>query len=422
MFYFGFGTLGRVLPERARPIARRVLSAIRAIFDRFGITTVRERGYLQRLVIHAYPHAGPPIRTSFAPERQPSDVDIEIATRVLNAWHKASQRNSAVPIHSVDDVWDGLARHYHGELLTILQKKDPSGLAEYLCNMSRHGATVGIIQGATQFRKMSTSRHYRNWIGLVILDRLVALAEMVGVLRVENPEQGRWGENLYEDIDELIGKLQAKLGIEITLPEIEGCLFGIDSKSGRLHFHDLIALYAACRIRAITNQRKTASICEIGGGVGRVTYYCAKFGIGNYVVYDLPLVNVLQGYFLIRAMPEARVVLYGEEMPAEEHAIRILPGWVLADSPPKAFDLVLNQDSFPEIDRSTVRQYLREISRTTRSHFLSINHEAASPTAASGFRHLVVADVVEEVGGFERLYRFPCWVRTGYVEELYRVL
>jgi hypothetical protein len=253
-----------------------------------------------------------------------------------------------------------------------------------------------------------------------MLDRLVALAEIVGVLRMENPEQGRWGENLYEELDELIAKLESALGIGIAVPEVEGCLFTLETNSGRLHFRDITALYAAWRIREITNDLEDPAICEIGGGVGRVAYYCSKFGIRNFALFDLPVINVLQGYFLIRTLPGANIALYGEEMPAGRHAIRVLPGWLLESIPAQAFDLALNQDSFPEIEHSTVRDYLREIGRTTRSYFLSINQEGEATIGGSTTRQLVVSDVIREVGGFERLYRFPCWVRAGYVEELYR--
>ena len=338
----------------------------------------------------------------------------------MNAWHRATEREPVVSTDSANDVWGGLARLYHGELLALLRAKNPVALAEYLCNMSRRGATVGITQGEPEFRKASASRRLRDWGALFILDRLVALAEIVGALRMENPEQGSWGENLYAEPDELIGKLESALGIGIMVPEVEGCLFGLETRSGRLHFRDITALYAAWRIRTITSHLEEASICEIGGGVGRVAYYCAKFGIRSVAIFDLPFVNVLQGYFLIRALPGANVVLYGEKMPEDGQAIRILPGWVLGDVPPKTFDLALNQDSFPEIERSIVRQYLREIGRTSRSHFLSINHEAETPIEGSTATQLVVGDVVKEVGGFERLYRFPCWVRAGYLEELYR--
>jgi len=402
-----------MFPKGARQIARQVLDAISA--------TLREREYRRKLITHVYHRAAPRIQTSFAPERKPLDPDIEAASRVLNAWHKTTHSNPAAPVHSVDDLWDGIAAHHHGELITLLQDRNPAILAEYLCNMSRHGATVGITQGETEFRKASTSAQYRHWVGFLVLDRLVALAEAVGVLRAENPEQGRWGENLYENVDNLIDRLQAKLGVRIAFPEVEGCLLGLDSKSGRISFRDVTALYAAWRIRTITNHHDRTSICEIGAGLGRVAYYCAQFGIENYVIYDLPLVNVLQGYFLIRTMPGSRVVLYGEEGLAGGQAIKVLPNWALKNAASKSHDLVLNQDSFPEIERSTVQEYLREIRRTTRGYFLSINHEAETPMGESS-KHLVVSEAIEEVGGFERQYRFPCWVRAGYVEELYKVL
>ena len=35
----------------------------------------------------------------------------------------------------------------------------------------------------------------------------------------------------------------------------------------------------------------------------------------------------------------------------------------------------MNQDSFPEIDETIVRDYLGQIRRTTTNYFLSINHE-----------------------------------------------
>ena len=420
MARLNLATLGRIVPEWGQPFARRALSSVRVNFERFGLTAALERGYRRRLITHAQSRAAPRIRASFAPERRPLDADVEAASRVLNAWHRGLERHPVVSSDSADALWGGLARHHHGELFSLLGKKNPLGLAEYLCNMPRHGATHGIIQGEAEFRKASASRRFQDWSALFILDRLVSLAEIVGVLRMENPEQGRWGENLYEAPDELVAKLENALGIGITVPPVEGCLFTLETKSGRLHFRDITALYAAWRIRAITNHLEGAAICEIGGGVGRVAYYCSKFGIGNFAIFDLPLVNVLQGYFLIRALPGANVVLYGEDMPADGRAIRVLPGWAFQEVPSKTFDLVLNQDSFPEIERSTVRQYLREIARTTRSHFLSINHEAESPIGASAARTLVVGDVVQEVGGFERLYRFPCWVRAGYVEELYR--
>jgi hypothetical protein len=47
--------------------------------------------------------------------------------------------------------------------------------------------------------------------------------------------------------------------------------------------------------------------------------------------------------------------------------------------------------------------------------------EARKPIGERGATHAVVAKVLEDVGGFRRLYRFPFWLRNGYVEELYAI-
>jgi len=171
MPHFSFGVLGRMIPKWGQPVARRTLGAIRAMLDRFGIAAAQERGYRRRLVTHAVSGSIPRIRTSIAREREPTDVDIGIATRVLDAWHRVIKAHPAASNQLVDDVWTGLARHYHGELLALLEKRNPRAVAEYLCNMSRHDATVGITQGSIEFRKASASGHYRQWGGLLVLIR-----------------------------------------------------------------------------------------------------------------------------------------------------------------------------------------------------------------------------------------------------------
>ena len=88
--------------------------------------------------------------------------------------------------------------------------------------------------------------------------------------------------------------------------------------------------------------------------------------------------------------------------------------------PAGAFTLALNQDSFPEIDETLVREYLAEIRRTTTTYFLSINHEVEHAKTNEA-RHLNVSTLLGRDAGFRRLYRMPYWLRRGYVEELYGI-
>jgi hypothetical protein len=90
--------------------------------------------------------------------------------------------------------------------------------------------------------------------------------------------------------------------------------------------------------------------------------------------------------------------------------------------PDACFDLVLNQTSLPEIDPEQARAYVAEIARTTRRWFLSINQESRGDVGEGEFRHGVVSHMVEAHGGFRRRRRYPFWLRSGEVEELFEVV
>ncbi|MCH7799018.1 MAG: hypothetical protein IID28_11335, partial [Planctomycetes bacterium] len=79
-------------------------------------------------------------------------------------------------------------------------------------------------------------------------------------------------------------------------------------------------------------------------------------------------------------------------------------------------ELVINCDSLPEIGRETALHYLRQIRRISR-RFLSINQETRK--THNGIAQNWVSELVEQAGGFQRVYRFRHWMEQGYVEELY---
>jgi putative sugar O-methyltransferase len=165
-----------------------------------------------------------------------------------------------------------------------------------------------------------------------------------------------------------------------------------------------------------------AEVCEIGAGTGRVAYWALRNGVRAYTIFDLPHVNVVQGYYLSKGLGPDRVALFGEPAPADGASMgRVLPAHAIRDETVRQYDLVLNQDSFPEIHVGTVREYLAWVRKVCRGHFLSVNHES-KPRWAHGLQQLSVPEVIDEVGGFHRVDRFPYWLRRGYVAELYEVV
>ena len=156
-------------------------------------------------------------------------------------------------------------------------------------------------------------------------------------------------------------------------------------------------------------------ILEIGGGYGCVARFAYLQGFRNYTIVDLPYVNAIQAAFLSAAIGESEVSCYGENAAP----IKIRP-CTQKDSLEDKYDLVINMDSLPEINADEAISYLEKI-KSSAKFFLSINQEAKKLHKKTIAQHSV-PDLIEKVGGFKRVYRYPYWLEEGYAEELYEVI
>ena len=392
--------------------ARRAARAIPAV-ERY-----RLKRYSQ-MISHAVGHPRPIIPRVIVPDIAPTSEDEHLAERLLNAYRlcKAEERGVAGP-----DVWSSI-RNQQDPFFEVLSDGQPRQLAAYLCNMSRLDATVGVTQGHFEYRRILTSPEYQYLIALMIKDKLVSFAEATGALSPENPEQGPWGRSLHLETDSIVDLIETAIGQSIRPPPIDGGLLKIESRGGLFHDRDVHAQYAAWSMKQIAGLG--ASICEIGGGVGRAAYWSCRFGLGNYSILDLPHINVLQGFYLQKSLPGEHIVLFGED--GTQGKIRVLPYFVKETIPDDDFDLILNQDSLPEINASVALDYLRWIKKKSRKWFYSINQEAAasySQTWNSDVleqRQNIVPRMVSHVGGYLRISRSLYWLRRGYTCEIYDV-
>jgi hypothetical protein len=386
-----------------------MLSFVRGVTDRFR--AARRRDFL---VSHPRVRGAPAVDLVEEPARTlPGRLD---ATRRLLAAYKVAHAEEATTAigPKEDDLWTNLVRSRLGPLLDILEADDPEALADYLL---RFGEKYTWFGGLTFSLDGYAGSRDRSRVALTYLDKLVCLAESLGVLPVEHPEHGRWGENLYADLGDTVKGIEGALGISLAPPPGIVHVVGIKTPHGVFHYRHLNAIYTAHRLKALLSNGGGA-VCEYGGGLGVVALYARRMGITDYTLFDIPLTNVFSGYFLINALGGDAVCLYGERQTPD--SIKVLPYWKCLDAADKAFRLSMNQDSFPEIDEDLVRRYLREIGRTTQEYFLSINHEAESNMTPHR-RQLNVSAILKDYPDFTRQYRSKYWLREGYVEELYRV-
>ena len=376
-----------------------------------------ERRRRTAVLAHHVGRRRPAIDAAVVPEIAPDARDCAIAARLLAAHRAAAATGPLAPEPARADLWLGIYRRQR-RFAGILERGDPVELAGYLCNVARHDAGQGILQGDIEAARIARDSSYRAFLALMTKDTLVGLAEAVGALAVENPAQGALGASLRADPSALVEAIEQRVGLALRPPEIDGGLFKLSTSRGRFGERDLNAIFTALLVRRTGAER----VCEIGAGSGRVAYWSHRLGLPSITLVDLPHVNVVQGYYLLRSLPDAAITLHGE--PADPRAsLRILPSHAIAAAVEPGFDLVLNQDSFPEMHADTVADYLSFV-RTAcpaGARLLSINHES-KPPYGPGLVHVSVPEAIARAGGFELAERTPYWLRKGYVTEVYRVL
>lgn len=372
-----------------------------------GLTQSPEDMLTERLMAHPVQRHLPSIELTSIPPKE-MDQRVEVADRLIASYHKALADEERSPIkRDGEDLWTGLLRKELPDLMESIDTKDPVALATFLVNFGKSYVWFGGITTCIDGYNRNLAR---DQIALTYWDKLVSLAESLGVLRMENPENGPWGDNLLLDPSEVVQLIEQELGIEIAAPTGIIHTDGIQAGDGCFHYRHINSLYSAIRVARLSNPG--SSVCEVGGGLGLTAMYAQRLGIGRYTVLDLPITCLLAGHYLLHAVGQDQVTLYGET-PRKSGSIELFPYWEIVNMKANSYDLVLNQDSLPEIADNLIKEFLSNIKRIGIESFLSINHECFYPRTVKNF--------TDESKDFKEVYRSKSWVREGYLEELYRI-
>ncbi|MFY9294359.1 MAG: hypothetical protein WAP03_27285 [Methylorubrum rhodinum] len=321
--------------------------------------------------------------------------DEAIAARLIAAWRHSA---AAAPEAAEEGMWAARSTGFSA-FHTALRAGDARALAALLAPLFQSHLAHGIAMGRTT---AALARHAPEIFAAAWCDRLLRLAEALGVEPVRCPEQGDFARPL-----ERVGKIErieAALGFRLVFPDV-GAPYGVRLREKILPEHAFSHAYAAWRIRRLNPGPRLA---EIGGGFGGLAWFLRDEG-RSYTILDLPFTNVIQGWFLLKA--GLSVSLAGEP----EARLRVLPWWEIHRD--ARYDLVINQDSIPEMPPDAAAMYVARI-REIAPLFYSVNQEAAAANTEA-FRQGIVPNLVARDGGYRRLGRNPFWLRDGYVEEIY---
>ncbi len=342
----------------------------------------------------------------------PSSDALELCARISDAYRLAHDSYG-----DVSAIWSDKAAQHHKALDSALMAGDPAAVNEQLRWMFRRPFLRGI----------STPIDYEEpaarWFwSLMTYDSLVSLAEAVGALQAENPEQGIVGRAFTEGLDAVPGQIEDVLGVSLDYPRV-GAPYGITigerliiRETGR-HVHAAVRLHEVVKNDLRRTVPEGARIIEIGAGFAGVAMWylrLLKDQPGTYTIVDLPLMNAFQAYFLGTVYGSDDLALHGERDTAAR--IRIGPPTLIQEKS-LAADVVFNQDSMPEMTETAARGYLSWMNDNLAGVFVSCNHEMGS---FGGVTQLVVNQVAAGYENLERISRQPAWTRRGYVEEIYR--
>lgn len=413
---------GRVL-GRALHLSARV---VRGLVRRGGGGVARTqqgpqapRGTLPDIIHHHVPQGYPRAAMDLTPS-PPDSRDEAIAARVIAAFVRATEvERASIPTEEqpTEGIWEMNKHAFHGPMYALLDRRDAAGLASYLRNGFRTTAAHGIGPGAQVF-EAAASPESAYAISTIIVDRIVALAEALAVLPYENPEQGRWGSNIYADFGEVVAGIERIVGHRLGFPQVFGN-FGVRAGDRVIDVRTPDNVYTVHRMSTLLDGLAGRSILEIGAGFGGTAYYSVLRGVASFTTVDLPFMNALQGFFLIKALGDEYVRLFGEENASP--GVHVLPYWAIRNFRDRQFDITMNQDSLPELPLSRAREYLETIPTYTTSFFYSINQESMGCTDRLDGQQLVVPRLVEGNPAYRRIARNSYWLRRGYVEEVYEL-
>ncbi len=326
----------------------------------------------------------------------------------------------------VDDLWQTYIVSKHADFLQKVMNNQDDEAIDILNNMFDNELVYGFEATNSIHDIVFTSKTAKQAIHLMYMSSLVDLCEYLNLLLVENIEQKRMGENVLKNPDELLDLLEDKLGLKIKFPAFKDKLFTIQTKRGDFTFRDMTYLYFAIKIKEMFPKKENIRVCEIGGGMGYLAYYLNMLGVKDVTIVDIPTTSNTSAWFLMKSLPKRKFLFETDkDIFADTESIKLITPETFMKAPENRFDVVINSDSFPEINKEIVSGYLDKI-RNVSEKFYSINHETRSAMVDLEMTHNIVPELIALVNAghgkhFKRLSRNLFWLHRGYVEELYEI-
>ena len=285
-----------------------------------------------------------------------------------------------------------------------------------------------FVYGLSSGHLVKNSNSYlgkRIW-NLKYIDNIISLSSYLGCTRYESPQQGDYAKYSLLEIENIIALIENKINTNISFPNI-GSPYGIIVKDKLLTIEDMEHLYAALRIKEylislnLLKKSNKFNFLEIGGGYGGLCRWLniiLEDNIKTYTIVDLPLISQVQAFFLANYFNKNKLTFSNEKNNSNSKIILKSNKEYLEGSEDN-YNIVINQNSMPEMTDQIVEEYINKISNHNLNCFISFNHEAISNHFNQ--KQVSVHEICSKNLKLNLVFRNPSFMRNGYLEEVYNL-
>ena len=309
---------------------------------------------------------------------------ISIFPRLLKSFDAAKRQQLNVPgPYQIGRYWQENVDKDFSELGECIRDRNVSKLRRILENVHRERCASGLGGAYFDYVRLKRNRFYKYQFVNTWYKYYNIYKEMMG-----HP-----AELSYPDVGNPVG-----LNVSGQVVPIEGI---------RHHYY-------AAEILSLLQDINDPVICEIGGGLGGLALkVCsdARHPL-TYIILDIPEVLLLASYVLMTTFPEKKVLLYGDEPfgigALSEYEIILMPNFMFPELQDKTVHLFFNANSFSEMKKETVEEYVSQIERVGRQYFMHVNHNVKLQWPGGGKEEVnMIADDIHPSKDFKRIYKHP---------------
>jgi hypothetical protein len=181
--------------------------------------------------------------------------------------------------------------------------------------------------------------------------------------------------------------------------------------------------YCAFRVDRLLSSG-ASTVAEIGGGFGGMAYYLLRDRAKTtYINFDVPESVALMSYYLLKAFPSLKFLLYGEEELTEDAIARadvvLRPLFEMNKMTAKSVDVTFSSHAMADLSHEAMVEYLNNIARMTRNSFFCIGHDRSGDAMRDLISRYYPSFELEDkrVTGWH-CHRVPS---SGELECLYRI-